>query len=472
MADLTPHNSGDTVEIEATAGPSAGLRKRKATSMDTAKLMRKRATDRRSQQAFRERTKLRIAALEDEVAKASQTTAEVLRELRELTLERDNLNAECLEWKDKAKETMELHAQIHTLAKTFNQLRTIGPGQDLKTSSLRQGMFPRTSQVLNMRPIAPGRDRSADHDPSVQTQSSRNQEVVNDVYSSETLILAEALSEPKKANRSSHELSEPTQDACISALPQSICRGRRESFLTDPADFDSVCFQRTTPDTSPRHGGTGILQLISKDPLSTCIYDTVELCTEPPATGLVRPTGGNTSKLQTTMHPGSYHCTKLINATDVSAESSVQASCTYNSSEIQFQRQPAGSLAWWPSGWGPTSSIQVDPCEQLPHNLKPLAPGDRILQNLVSSLRSVAAGGVPWDELLGPELPCWKGLVAPIPSPCSHTICQAVFDIVKAYTGYSGFPEKVSSAYIMYTSVTVGLHHVCASTVTNITHDD
>jgi len=113
------------------------------------------------------------------------------------------------------------------------------------------------------------------------------------------------------------------------------------------------------------------------------------------------------------------------------------------------------SNSCWPKSWSPTTSSQVDPCEQLPYNLKPVVPGDRILQSLVASHRRAAAEGAQWGELLGPELPCWAGLVLSTPKICGHTICRAVFDIVKAYTGYSGFPERIASAYLLYTSITV-----------------
>jgi len=59
--------------------------------MDDARLSRKRATDRKSQQAFGERTKQKIATLEDRVKDLSQNVEDLNRQLETVTLQRNRL---------------------------------------------------------------------------------------------------------------------------------------------------------------------------------------------------------------------------------------------------------------------------------------------------------------------------------------------------------------------------------------------
>ncbi|KAJ9635690.1 hypothetical protein H2204_005650 [Knufia peltigerae] len=432
MEDPAAQVSGSTVEVDMATGTNSGRRKGKTTPMDAAKLMRKRATDRRSQQAFRERTKLRITALEDEVAKSSRATEAVTQELHELTLQRDNLRTECIEWKEKARETSKLQAQLHNLANKLDQIRARGSDQDPEAFSTRQPMLTGASMALSTSSGDSNQDRTTDDYPNVQSQTRDDQGTSVEVHSTTALLPLDVLSLSKEARGSSYETSRFAREACAVVSPQPLCRSRCASYPTDSADYESGCIPMSTGQTSPRHGAAEILQLISKDPLSmelSELYTGAGLCTHCGVTGLTE---------------------------DVSIGDSAQEPRPYASPEIQFQQLQADSPACWQGGQSPTSSNQFDLCEQLPYNLKPVVPGDRILQSLVASRRSAAAEGVPWDELLGPELPCWKSLIAPTLTSCGHTICQAVFDIVKAYTGYSGIPEKVASAYIMYTSVTVG----------------
>ncbi|KIW74828.1 hypothetical protein Z517_11598 [Fonsecaea pedrosoi CBS 271.37] len=434
MTDPATPVPGDTIEGETPAEARSLRRKCKASTMDSTKLMRKRATDRRSQQAFRERTKLKIAALEEEVARMSQNAEKMSRELHEVTLQRNSLSTECLEWKEKASLASELEAEVHAMARRLDQLRTKKPFSDAELSSIRPslpaGILPTIHS--DMTPRRSNQDQDANDYALAPSPARSNTSAAMETQSSPPLPQPSGLSTcegPTERSASYEATRFAPGAACLTSFPHPQNVDVRTDFLSEGVGFDPVCFPVSVGHTSPQHGDAHILRRTSQDPLND---------------ELSEPVTADEVSIDLSAHGATG---------DVSARSPVQVPDPSIPDEMQLQPLSTEQSSRWPGGWSPTSSNQVDLCEQLPYNLKPVIPSDRILQGLIASQRGAAAEGIPWDELLGPELPCWDVLVGAPSRLCGHPICRAVFDIVKAYTGYSRLPERVASVYTMYSSV-------------------
>ncbi|KAH0845342.1 hypothetical protein FOPE_11397 [Fonsecaea pedrosoi] len=436
MTDPATPVPGDTIEGETAAEARSLRRKCKASTMDSTKLMRKRATDRRSQQAFRERTKLKIAALEEEVAKMSQNAEKMSRELHEVTLQRNSLSTECLEWKEKAGLASELEAEVHAMARRLDQLRTKKPFSDAGLSSIRPalptGILPTIH--CDITPRRSDQDQDANDYALAPSPARSNTGAAMEMQSSPPLPQPSGLSScegPTERSASYEATSFAPGAACLTSFPHPQNEDVRTDFLSEGVSFDPVCFPVSMGHASPRHEDAHTLRRTSQDPLND---------------ELSEPVTADEVSIDLSAHGATG---------DVSVRSPVQVPDPSIPDEMQLQPLSTEQSSRWPGGWSPTSSNQVDLCEQLPYNLKPVIPSDRILQGLIASQRGAAAEGIPWDELLGPELPCWDVLVGAPSRLCGHPICRAVFDIVKAYTGYSRLPERVASVYTMYSSVMV-----------------
>lgn len=88
--------------------------------------------------------------------------------------------------------------------------------------------------------------------------------------------------------------------------------------------------------------------------------------------------------------------------------------------------------------------------ELLPWNLGPSIPSDRILQEFIAAQRLRVAEGVSNNEVIGPCHPCFVPLLGSTCVAETHPMSRIVMDIIQAYSGFSGLPEKVAASYTMY----------------------
>ena len=263
------------VAEEVAKGTEKHGRKRKADTMDAATLMRKRATDRKSQQAFRERTKLKIAALENEVARMSEKAGRAARELHDVKLQRDNLSSGCIEWMRNANLAFKLQAELDTVRDTGKL-----PLESLCVESERNILH----QPVTTTNALPGYHRNSSmtsHQSSPKNGTSSQDRVVSEKVGSADLDssltnhqpLGISVSEEVSEISDPYELRMAAQESCV-ILSSGPSRGLDQADgLTTELGFEDVCFQISIDQTSTRHVAeihqkTG--QEASNDELADC----------------------------------------------------------------------------------------------------------------------------------------------------------------------------------------------------------
>ncbi|KAI1781054.1 hypothetical protein F4818DRAFT_436245 [Hypoxylon cercidicola] len=83
-------------------------------------------------------------------------------------------------------------------------------------------------------------------------------------------------------------------------------------------------------------------------------------------------------------------------------------------------------------------------------NGPPTCPLDNLLLDFLHERRQRAAEGVPAREVVGPRYPSVSSLLNPANSALSHPLSKVFTDILAAFPGISGLPERVAVLYYMF----------------------
>ncbi|KAI1135302.1 hypothetical protein F5Y05DRAFT_395154 [Hypoxylon sp. FL0543] len=83
-------------------------------------------------------------------------------------------------------------------------------------------------------------------------------------------------------------------------------------------------------------------------------------------------------------------------------------------------------------------------------NGPPTCPLDSLLLDFLQERRQRAAEGVPPREVVGPRYPSVSSLLNPANSVFSHPLSKVFTDILAAFPGISGLPERVAVLYYMF----------------------
>lgn len=83
-------------------------------------------------------------------------------------------------------------------------------------------------------------------------------------------------------------------------------------------------------------------------------------------------------------------------------------------------------------------------------NGPPTCPLDNLLLDFLHERRQRAAEGVPTREVVGPRYPSVSSLLNPANSAFSHPLSKVFTDILAAFPGISGLPERVAVLYYMF----------------------
>ncbi|KAI1760882.1 hypothetical protein GGR53DRAFT_469886 [Hypoxylon sp. FL1150] len=83
-------------------------------------------------------------------------------------------------------------------------------------------------------------------------------------------------------------------------------------------------------------------------------------------------------------------------------------------------------------------------------NGPPTCPLDHLLLDFLHERRQRAAEGVPTREVVGPRYPSVSSLLNPANSAFSHPLSKVFTDILAAFPGISGLPERVAVLYYMF----------------------
>ncbi|OTB04354.1 hypothetical protein M426DRAFT_320952 [Hypoxylon sp. CI-4A] len=83
-------------------------------------------------------------------------------------------------------------------------------------------------------------------------------------------------------------------------------------------------------------------------------------------------------------------------------------------------------------------------------NSPPACPLDSLLLDFLHERRQRAAEGVPTREVIGPRYPSVSSLLNPASSAFAHPISKVFTDILAAFPGISGLPERVAVLYMMF----------------------
>lgn len=285
---------------EAVATPR---RQRKTTTMDAAKLSRKRATDRRSQQAFRERTRLKIEALEDRLAEMSQNVKELSRQLDEVTAQRDRLSKDWLELKDQASLNSVLQAKVQALTDERDRLRAIQLRLESELSGRRQSLQTSILQDFRMSPRPSIKDPNEIICMCARPRTSI-QKTILDGESPPTTIRPDIVSssEPAIQTPITFQLSAFAGGVSLNdeELPPPPLQSNN---LATVVDFETMSFRVSHDQSSPQYGATESLQHVGDDPLHDTLSDhfsTDDLATDYSTDGLIGGTYASIRNLRTT----------------------------------------------------------------------------------------------------------------------------------------------------------------------------
>ncbi|KAI1105038.1 hypothetical protein F4804DRAFT_305321 [Jackrogersella minutella] len=83
-------------------------------------------------------------------------------------------------------------------------------------------------------------------------------------------------------------------------------------------------------------------------------------------------------------------------------------------------------------------------------NGAPTCPLDQLLLDFLEERRQRAAEGIPTREVVGPRYPSVSSLLNPANSAFSHPLSKVFTDILAAFPGISGLPERVAVLYYMF----------------------
>ncbi|XXG97137.1 plasma membrane H+-ATPase [Hypoxylon texense] len=104
---------------------------------------------------------------------------------------------------------------------------------------------------------------------------------------------------------------------------------------------------------------------------------------------------------------------------------------------LLLQQNPAAAASWI----GTSAPIRNGP---------PTCPLDSLLLDFLHERRQRAAEGVPPREVVGPRYPSVRSLLNPAHSAYSHPLSKVFTDILAAFPGISGLPERVAVLYYMF----------------------
>ncbi|KAI1471525.1 uncharacterized protein F4812DRAFT_181860 [Daldinia caldariorum] len=83
-------------------------------------------------------------------------------------------------------------------------------------------------------------------------------------------------------------------------------------------------------------------------------------------------------------------------------------------------------------------------------NGPPTCPLDSLLLEFLQERRQRAAEGVPTRDIVGPKYPSVSSLLNPANSVFSHPLSKVFTDILAAFPGISGLPERIAVLYYMF----------------------